>query len=140
SRRISDGTRSRAITALAPASSATLACSGVTTSMMTPPLSISARPRLTRRYPVSREDEPLFDEALVMPASLRARGSAGDRIRHVFDAALRREVHPRAPGGQVDRCGVVTRGDAPRRLGEGSGPLAVDHLALRVDEGSALAH
>src|SRR5450759_392986 len=53
SARMSAGTRSRAITATAPASSAILACSGVTTSMMTPPLSISAMPRLTREVPVA---------------------------------------------------------------------------------------
>src|SRR5437016_1261961 len=53
SRRMSAGTRSRAITAAAPASSATLACSGVTTSMITPPFSISASPRLTRKVPFS---------------------------------------------------------------------------------------
>src|SRR3954468_20795915 len=52
--RMSAGTRSRAMTADAPASSAILACSGVTTSMMTPPLSISASPRLTRKVPVAR--------------------------------------------------------------------------------------
>src|SRR5450759_92554 len=51
--RMSAGTRSRAMTAPAPASSAILACSGVTTSMMTPPLSISAIPRLTREVPVA---------------------------------------------------------------------------------------
>ena len=45
--RMSAGTRSSAITATAPASSAILACSPVTTSMMTPPFNISARPRLT---------------------------------------------------------------------------------------------
>ena len=50
--RMSAGTRSSAITATAPASSAILACSAVTTSMMTPPLSISAMPRLTREVPV----------------------------------------------------------------------------------------
>ena len=50
--RMSAGTRSSAITATAPASSAILACSGVTTSMITPPLSISAMPRLTRAVPV----------------------------------------------------------------------------------------
>src|SRR5665213_623339 len=54
SRRMSAGTRSSAITAAAPASSATLACSGVTTSMITPPLSISARPVLTRNVDSSR--------------------------------------------------------------------------------------
>ena len=49
SRRMSAGTRSRAITAAAPACSAILACSALTTSMMTPPLSISARPTFTRK-------------------------------------------------------------------------------------------
>ena len=53
SARMSAGTRSRAMTATAPASSAILACSGVTTSMMTPPLSISAMPRFTRAVPVT---------------------------------------------------------------------------------------
>ena len=47
------GTRSRAMTATAPACSAILACAGVTTSMMTPPLSISARPALTVKVDVS---------------------------------------------------------------------------------------
>src|SRR5215210_8104224 len=48
SRRMSAGTRSSAITATAPASSAIRACSALTTSMITPPFSISARPVLTR--------------------------------------------------------------------------------------------
>src|SRR5690625_612039 len=51
SARMSAGTRSRAMTATAPASSAIRACSGVTTSMMTPPLRWSARPRRTRAVP-----------------------------------------------------------------------------------------
>src|SRR6266480_6068687 len=46
--RISEGTRSNAITAHAPAFSAMLACSAFVTSMITPPLSISARPTFTR--------------------------------------------------------------------------------------------
>src|SRR4051812_28500347 len=46
--RMSAGTRSSAMTAAAPAASAMAACSAVTTSMITPPLSISARPDLTR--------------------------------------------------------------------------------------------
>ena len=50
---MSAGTRSSAITATAPASSAILAWSGVTTSMITPPLSISAMPRFTRAVPVA---------------------------------------------------------------------------------------
>src|SRR5215212_5869654 len=53
SRRMSAGTRSSAITATAPASSATRACSASITSMITPPLSISASPVLTRIVPVS---------------------------------------------------------------------------------------
>src|SRR5438309_1900433 len=51
SARMSAGTRSSAMTATAPASSAIFACSAVTTSMMTPPLSISAMPRFTRAVP-----------------------------------------------------------------------------------------
>ena len=51
--RMSAGTRSRAMTATAPASSAIFACSGVTTSMMTPPLSIWARPFLVAQVEVS---------------------------------------------------------------------------------------
>ena len=46
--RISDGTRSSAITAAAPAFSAIMACSALVTSMMTPPFSISASPTFTR--------------------------------------------------------------------------------------------
>src|SRR6266436_9528871 len=53
SRRMSAGTRSSAMTAHAPASSATFACSASTTSMITPPLSISARPLLTLIVPIS---------------------------------------------------------------------------------------
>src|SRR4051812_45316292 len=56
--RMSAGTRSSAITATAPASSAIFAWSGVTTSMITPPLSISAMPRLTREVPCSGALEP----------------------------------------------------------------------------------
>src|SRR5437763_6859207 len=53
STRMSAGTRSRAITATAPASSAMRAWSAVVTSMITPPLSISARPLFTRIVPIS---------------------------------------------------------------------------------------
>src|ERR1035438_2752071 len=49
SARIWAGTRSNAITATAPARSAISACFAVVTSMITPPLSISARPVLRRR-------------------------------------------------------------------------------------------
>src|SRR5512133_1116003 len=50
---MSAGTRSSAMTATAPASSAIRACSAVVTSMITPPLSISATPLLTRIVPIS---------------------------------------------------------------------------------------
>ena len=56
SRRMSAGTRSSAITAAAPAASAIFACSALTTSMMTPPFSISARPTFTRYESVCRMD------------------------------------------------------------------------------------
>ena len=46
SRRMSEGTRSRAITAAAPASSAMRACSALVTSMITPPRSCSQKPIL----------------------------------------------------------------------------------------------
>ena len=46
--RISEGTRSSAITAEAPAFSAIMACSALVTSMMTPPFSISAKPTFRR--------------------------------------------------------------------------------------------
>src|SRR6267378_4956586 len=49
--RMSAGTRSRAMTAQAPASWAMRACTGVTTSMITPPFSIWARPALTLKLP-----------------------------------------------------------------------------------------
>src|SRR5690349_403551 len=65
--RMSAGTRSSAITATAPAPSAIRACSGVTTSMITPPLSISAMPRLTRAVPV----RPVpFEEAALSTVDL----------------------------------------------------------------------
>nr|CDI72591.1 exported hypothetical protein [Staphylococcus capitis CR01] len=48
---MSDGTRSKAITATAPASSAILACSAFTTSIITPPFCISAIPLFTLSEP-----------------------------------------------------------------------------------------
>ena len=50
---MSAGTLSRAMTATAPASSAILACSALTTSMMTPPLSIWAIPLFTLKVPLA---------------------------------------------------------------------------------------
>ena len=52
--RISAGTRSNAMTDVAPARSAITACSALTTSMMTPPFSISARPTFKRNSSVPK--------------------------------------------------------------------------------------
>src|SRR5450432_4194708 len=58
SARIIAGTRSSAMTAVAPACSAMRACSTLMTSMMTPPLSISARPTFRRRLVVPEKAVP----------------------------------------------------------------------------------
>src|SRR5215211_5839762 len=70
STRMSAGTRSSAMTATAPASSAIFAWSAVTTSMITPPLSISASPVLTLSVPIS-------SIAGILPGALEA---AQDRV------------------------------------------------------------
>src|SRR5690606_16542285 len=88
SRRMSEGTRSSAMTATAPASSAIFACSGSTTSMITPPLSISASPRLTRVVPVSWAGcegvmQPIVPSALRNPEAGSGAGSeAGGPAGH----------------------------------------------------------
>ena len=107
--RMSAGTRSSAITATAPAPSAMRACSGVTTSMMTPPLSISAMPRLTRAVPV----RPLpFGEAAVLTADLlqlmsaQSNGGPGQDVPTLECAAGRTLGVERAAGrklGELDR-------------------------------------
>ena len=83
--RMSAGTRSSAITATAPASSAIFACSGVTTSMITPPLSISAMPRLTRAVPVvvsvGLDTADLLLQG-VRPDPRIAHSTAGQPLRH----------------------------------------------------------
>src|SRR5918996_271868 len=67
SRRMSAGTRSSAMTAAAPADSAIRACSGVTTSMITPPLSISASPALTRNVARDFISNPYYLRACAAP-------------------------------------------------------------------------
>src|SRR5262249_29915536 len=76
--RISDGTRSSAITATAPASSAIFACSALVTSMMTPPFSISANPTFNRGVPTSML-VPSFDCELCALLSQRI-AQIGDQI------------------------------------------------------------
>lgn len=63
---MSAGTRSSAITAQAPLSSAILAWEALTTSIITPPLSICARPALT-----AKEDWVAASEAVVLVVGLR---------------------------------------------------------------------
>src|SRR3982751_1082776 len=89
--RMSAGTRSRAMTATAPASSAILAWSGVTTSMITPPLSISAMPRLTRAVPIAGLLSDMVNGLLI------ASGGAGFASR---EAGYGRSVL--SPGGPAD--------------------------------------
>ncbi len=57
--RMSAGTRSSAITAQAPASSAIFACSAVVTSMITPPFSISASPTFNSKAFAPTRSAPL---------------------------------------------------------------------------------
>src|SRR5690606_21234680 len=110
--RMSAGTRSRAMTATAPAASAIFACSAFMTSMMTPPFCISAMPRLTRSVPVSIFSEPpdrqaasrlpgspaisecllysMGSENTTIQLGIKKRRSAGskqvfDAVEHVFE-------------------------------------------------------
>src|SRR2546423_9935039 len=79
--RMSAGTRSSAMTATAPADSEIRAWSAVTTSMITPPFNISARPALTRKVAVSfmgssyarfvRIQGPLFEAEGLDPVRVR---------------------------------------------------------------------
>src|SRR5262249_14332464 len=113
SRRMSAGTRSSAITDTAPASSAIAACSALTTSMMTPPRSISASPRFTRAVPVLRSSTmfSVYRRHAAEPPVL-----AGLRARR--RRRRRGHVHGGADGQALDPC--------PARL-------ELDRLARRVD-------
>src|SRR5205814_6193621 len=66
--RMSEGTRSSAITDAAPASSAILACSALVTSMMTPPLSISASPMCLRSAILSPFTSAMRSLPLYLPS------------------------------------------------------------------------
>src|SRR3954454_15443282 len=127
SARMSAGTRSSAITATAPASSAIFACSGVTTSMMTPPLSISAMPRLTRAVPIVC--------SLLTPSIVR-RGQPGgiwDNERGVIDLEV---AGPRRAPRQVEQTHdpptAYDQGVAHRVVVEPPSETGTGH---RVDEG-----
>src|SRR5215204_2809920 len=95
SRRMSAGTRSSAMTASAPASSAILACSASTTSMITPPRSISARPRFTGTVPWSWAGTD--DEGWLM-RPVYERGRRGERASSTRSGPDR-AVQPAMPCG-----------------------------------------
>src|SRR5262249_9147375 len=103
SRRICDGTRSRAMTAAAPASSASLACSGVVTSMMTPPFNISARPTLVTKVDFSMSDTPQGFGAGLAGAPFEGGDRAGEAPRALDDAldGLGAEGEAHAAAGAV---------------------------------------
>src|SRR5919109_620718 len=101
SRRMSAGTRSNAITAQAPASSAIFAWSAVVTSMMTPPFSISARPDFTVKVPVSRcTGTPSSLEGPSLPPALRA--GPGSLLERDLTGVGRHQGHEGAPGREGD--------------------------------------
>src|SRR5215475_78615 len=91
--RMSDGTRSSAITATAPASSAIFACSALVTSMMTPPFSISANLTFNRGVPISML-VPSFDCELCVLLSQRI-AQIGDQVVGIFQP-YRNTNEPRA--------------------------------------------
>src|SRR6478609_191745 len=121
--RMSAGTRSSAMTATAPASSAIFACSALTTSMITPPLSISAMPRLTRAVPV------VVGVASGVVDTVNLTGAE----RKGFDAEQR--LHGRASGSEQRRGRFVGEGfglgprSAPGEPEPPDHPLAADPLA-----------
>src|SRR5437867_2053975 len=110
--RMSDGTRSRAITDAAPASSAILACSALVTSMMTPPLSISARPMCLRSAILSP-----FVSAMTTPfifavgAPAQGSGTRRSAIERASLFDLPSERLRRAPA--LDGRALSTRARAP---------------------------
>src|SRR5215210_4043392 len=107
SRRMSAGTRSSAITAQAPASSAITACSASVTSMITPPLSISARPLLTRIVPSSMLGILASGASSLAPDHRRDRSQRDARL---LESRLpRRQTLERESWCQQNPCGAVAR-------------------------------
>ena len=101
--RMSAGMRSSAITAHAPASCAIFACSGVVTSMITPPLSIWARLRLSSaRFCVM--SFPSFRRCLVSRFIIERIGLAHPNQSNL-DGANPQLLHPSNPAtGCMDLC------------------------------------
>src|SRR3954471_3723110 len=128
SRRMSAGTRSRAMTADAPASSAIFACSGVTTSMITPPLSISARPALVRNVASSRiapivraRMRVLFEAERLYPIRVLLGVAAVHAVRQRLDHGEQRGVRAHVGGAVrgVVQADLRELGDLrERRIGD----------------------
>src|SRR3989442_12017950 len=109
--RMSEGTRSSAITDAAPASSAILACSALVTSMMTPPLSISASPMCLRSAilsPLASAMKAPLDAALH-----RGRAHALDRMRGTPSRRAHHLAEP--PHALVDLAARHGRKRQPQR-------------------------
>src|SRR3989440_2598438 len=117
--RMSEGTRSSAITDAAPASSAILACSALVTSMMTPPLSISASPMCLRSAILSPFTSAMRGLLYIWRRSAFAglrRSTVGRRTREF--TPLRRSTVGRRTRDSYEWCGHTldrTRARPPTR-------------------------
>src|SRR5215469_4408735 len=120
SARICAGTRSRAITETAPAFSAISAWRASVTSMMTPPLSISARPVFRRRlvFPFFCDISPLFLGTAVfsMPVEWLARNVHLVYSNHTIYGKAVEHAAPEFAGTAARRAALplVLRGAAAR--------------------------
>src|SRR5688572_8851436 len=117
---MSAGTRSSAMTATAPAPSAIRACSASVTSMITPPLSISARPLFTRIVPSSAMPK-VYPERL-RRQELERRVRLLERRNHVDPRGARARSLEQFPGElEAELAGVRARVRQPllHRLRDG---------------------
>src|SRR5215469_134155 len=106
--RMSAGTRSRAITAQAPASSAILACCAVVTSMMTPPFSISAKPTFTRQRLLFTELSIEFPFLLVVASMACSPCLSLRYLRLCVSAAIQKKYHS-GPRTDLDEAPASAR-------------------------------
>src|SRR5437764_7713770 len=144
SRRMSAGTRSSAITAHAPASSAIRAWSAVVTSMIPPPLSISARPVLTLSVPTSIGLDSSWLPGAPAPAGDEQPVAVPVAARYAADPGRARKcaLVPALPVGQRDvarvlRVRVVEDAAGARDL---AFPARAEREAVPVDPRSVRRH
>src|SRR5437764_2366017 len=131
SARMSAGTRSSAMTATAPASSAILAWSAVVTSMITPPFNISANPDLTRNVPVSRSTAPPSC-AVTQSSVAKPRADPEGLLAGLDLEALGEQLDPGVPGRERDDVAGL-RLELRHVRGLRTNPLAHDHAAVPED-------